>query len=138
MSIRSKYTTKQRNILLDFLKSKPGVHFTAADVYDHFNEQEGSISKATVYRQLERLVEEGILNKYIIDANSPACFEYVGEDSHEYCDVCFHCKCEGCGRLIHLHCDELEEIQVHLYETHNFKLDPLRTVFYGLCDKCRQ
>ncbi len=35
-----------------------------------------------------------------------------------------------------MHCDELEQIQGHLYEEHHFKLNPLRTVFYGICEEC--
>ena len=31
----------------------------------------------------------------------------------------------------------LEELQTHLYAEHSFRLDPTRTVFYGLCDACR-
>ena len=45
-------------------------------------------------------------------------------------------KCEKCGKLIHLHCDELEEIQTHILKEHRFKMDPMRTVFYGLCENC--
>ncbi len=136
MSSHSKYKTKQREILLGYLSTVPGVHITASDVCEYFKKQGASIGQSTVYRQLENLVDEGIINKYIIDGNSPACFEYVGEDSHEDTEVCFHCKCEKCGKLIHLRCDELEAIQGHLYENHKFKLDPVRTVFYGLCDDC--
>lgn len=136
MSTRPKYRTKQREILYDYLKSRPGVHITAADVCDHFRGQGTPIGQSTVYRQLERLVDEGVLNKYIIDAGSPACFEYVEEADHADASVCFHCKCEKCGKLIHLHCDELESIQAHLYEEHRFRLNPMRTVFYGLCEEC--
>ena len=35
---RSKYKTKQREILLDYFKSVPGVHITASDVCDYFKE----------------------------------------------------------------------------------------------------
>ncbi len=136
MNSRSKYKTKQREILLDYLESIPGVHITASDVCEYFKGHGANIGQSTVYRQLESLVDEGIINKYIIDGNSPACFEYVGANSHEDADTCFHCKCEKCGKLIHLHCDELEEIQVHLYEEHRFKMNPMRTVFYGLCEQC--
>ncbi len=137
MATRSKYKTKQREILLDYFKTVPGAHITAGDVCRHLQESGASIAQATVYRQLERLVSEGILNKYIIDSSSPACFEYIGSDSHESPESCFHCKCEKCGKLIHLSCDDLEKIQVHLDEHHRFKLNPMRTVFYGLCDECR-
>ena len=137
MNSRSKYRTKQREILLGYLETVPGVHITAGDVYEYFKSQGAPIGQSTIYRQLESLVDEGIINKYIIDANTPACFEYVGADSHEDAEVCFHCKCEKCGKLIHLHCEELEEIQSHLSQEHGFRLDPIRTVFYGLCDGCR-
>ncbi len=136
MSERPKYKTKQREILLSYLKTVPGIHITAGDVCDYFRDKGAPIAPATVYRQLERLVEEGIVNKYIIDANSPACFEYIGAESHESDSVCFHCKCEKCGKLIHMHCEELEGIASHLYEEHAFRLNPLRTVFYGLCADC--
>ena len=135
-SIRSKYKTKQRAILLEYFESVPGVHFTAADVYEYFKLHGITIGQSTIYRQLESFVDEGIINKYIIDGSSPACFEYIRQDEHVETEICFHCKCEKCGRLIHLHCDELEEIQAHLLAEHHFRLNPMRTVFYGLCKDC--
>lgn len=137
MVSHSRYRTKQREILLGYFENIPGIHVTAADVCEHFRSQGARIGQSTIYRQLESLVDEGLINKYIIDANSPACFEYMGHNVHRSGEVCFHCKCEVCGRLIHLHCDELEEIQAHLFKAHGFKLDPLRTVFYGLCEECK-
>ena len=136
MDQKSKYKTRQRELLIEHLKSLPGTHFTAADICDHFRAENLSIGQSTVYRQLEQLVGEGLINKYIIDANSPACFEYIGAEVHHDGEPCFHCKCEKCGKLIHLHCDELEMIRSHLYQEHQFTLDPLRTVFYGICEAC--
>ena len=133
---RSKYNTKQREVLLEYLKSVSGRHVTAGDVCAYLKEHGTAIGQATVYRRLESLVDEGIVNKYIIDANSPACFEYIDSDSHAEGEICFHCKCVGCGRLLHLHCDELAAIIDHLYDEHSFRLDPKRTVFYGTCEKC--
>ena len=46
-------------------------------------------------------------------------------------------KCERCGALIHLECDELCQIQRHLFAEHGFVLNPLRTVFWGLCAACQ-
>ena len=136
MNNRSKYNTRQRKLLLDYLGSVPGVHITASDVCEYFKEQGASIGQSTIYRHLESLVDEGVINKYIIDANTPACFEYVRPEQHSDHDPCFHCKCEECGELIHLHCDELEDIMVHIRKDHSFRVNPARTVFYGLCDKC--
>ena len=137
MSTKTKYKTKQRETLIAYLEQIPGFHFTAGDICAYFRGQGTPIGQSTVYRQLEQMVDEGLLNKYIIDASSPACFEYIGEHVHQEGECCFHCKCEKCGKLIHLHCEELQEIQAHLQERHQFLLDPLRTVFYGLCESCR-
>ena len=115
-----------------------GKHITAGDVCEHFRQQGEPIGQSTIYRRLEALVDEGIIKKYVIDTTSPACFEYVGQEGHSEDEVCFHCKCEKCGKLIHLECEELVAINSHLYEEHSFKLDPVRTVFYGLCDKCTE
>ena len=119
MSTRLKYKTRQKEMLIDYLSSVEGEHITANDVCEFFKSQGETIGQSTIYRHLESLVDEGIINKYVIDANSPACFEYMGRESHLAGEVCFHCKCEKCGCLIHLHCDELSEIGKHLYNEHD-------------------
>ena len=136
MNSRSKYNTKQRELLLDYFKTVSGVHVTAGDVCEYFRSHGAQIGQSTIYRQLESLVDEGIVSKYIIGGNSPACFEYAGADGCKASGVCFHCKCEKCGKVLHLRDEELADIQSHLTADFHFKLDPMRTVFYGLCEKC--
>lgn len=136
MYIQPKYHTKQREILINYLSAEPGRHFTAGEICEYMKSKGETIGQATVYRRLEKLVDEGILNKYIIDGNGPACFEYIGEERNGSDEVCYHCKCEKCGKLIHLHCDEIREIREHLLREHQFYMDPKRTVFYGLCEEC--
>ncbi len=136
MNPKTKYKTKQREIMIEYLKTVQGVHITAKNVCDYFKEQGATIGQSTVYRQLESLVDEGIINKYIVDGNSPACFEYVDPERHTHNCGCIHCKCEKCGKVIHLGCDEIEELQDHLLTDHRFKLNHVRTVLYGLCEDC--
>lgn len=52
--------------------------------------------------------------------------------------VCYHCKCEKCGKLIHLQCNEVESLKQHMMEHHGFEMDSLRTVFYGICSECKK
>jgi Na/Pi-cotransporter len=94
-----------------------------------------NIGTTTVYRQLERLVDEGCVKKYFMDGSSAAYFEYV---DHADCghEACFHCKCSKCGKLIHLHCHEMEAIQTHIFAHHGFQLDSVKTVLYGVCESC--
>jgi Fur family ferric uptake transcriptional regulator len=134
---KSKYNTKQRDLIIDYIKTIPHSHFTAADICEHFKSLGINIGVSTVYRHLARLVDEGSVKKFTIDSTSSACFEY-GDDCDDEEDICFHCKCVECGKLIHLQCEEIKEISEHLYKVHNFTMIAGRTVFYGLCDECRR
>lgn len=133
---KAQYKTKQLLEIEDFLKENANKHVTVNDIILFFKEQGKNIGKATVYRHLERMVSDGSVHKYMLDAGDSACFEYIeDEDLHP---VCFHCKCEKCGKLIHLECTELSLIGDHLREEHGFDIDHTRTVFYGTCNECRK
>jgi Fur family ferric uptake transcriptional regulator len=136
MGSRGQYKTRQRDEILAALKRLGGGHVTAGDVYAYLCAAGRPIGRATVYRQLERLVDEGIVEKYSGGGRDSACFEYIGRDAHAAGGPCYHLKCERCGRLIHLSCDALAVISDHLLAAHGFTLDSKRTVFYGICEAC--
>ena len=135
---KAPYKTKQMAEILAFLKSVQGTHVTVNDICRYFSEQGISVGTTTVYRQLEKMVREGMVAKYVVDGTSSACFEYTGGQEQEEKTPCYHCKCEKCGKLIHLQCDEVENLRLHMLEHHSFEMDPLRTVFYGVCRECKQ
>lgn len=136
MGNKAQYQTKQRDELLTYLESMSGQHITVNRICEYFKARGKSIGTTTVYRHLEKMVDQGIVTKYVIDAGSPACFEFVGTASHHEDGVCYHCKCEICGKLVHMHCDELPQLQRHIRDHHGFTINPMRTVFYGVCDSC--
>ena len=137
MGSKAPYQTKQMAQLLTYLKTVEGTHVTVADVCSYFKEQGITIGTTTVYRNLEKMVEQGLVAKYNVDGTSSACFEYLGAEEHCHKTVCFHCKCEKCGKLIHLHCEDVVKLRQHLMENHGFQMDSCRTVFYGICADCR-
>lgn len=130
------YRTRAQEELLAYLQATPGVHHTAAELKEHFEAHGTPIGTATIYRQLERFVDEGRIQKYLIGPGESACYAFV--NASPACASHFHCKCEQCGRLIHLDCEELREIQAHLLDHHGFQWNTGKTVFYGLCDQCRK
>lgn len=138
MEPKKRYKTKQYDELLDYISSIPGDHFTVNDLYMHFSESEKPIGVTTIYRLLQRMVDEGIVTKYIVGPNDPACFEFHGEEPERKYDSEYHCKCEVCGKLIHVKCDKIKDIEKHLEEHHGFKVNPHRTVFYGVCENCKE
>ena len=135
MTIKKSYSTRHQEELLNYMKSTAGTHITAGDICMHMRAEGKNIGTATVYRQLEKMVDEGIVNKYIIDEGSSACYEYVDDMKHKSGN-CYHLKCESCGKLIHLGCEEISSLNEHIMEEHGFRVNPRRTVFYGICEDC--
>ncbi len=136
MTTRAKYSTKQKEILLDFFKQNPGVHLSAGDVVAHLKKEGATIGQATIYRNLESLVSDGVIVKYTIEG-SPACFEYISPDEHMGDEGdCYHCKCDKCGKIIHVSCEDVKALQKHFLEEHGFEIDLKRTIFYGVCSDC--
>lgn len=131
-----KYKTKHRQALLQYLQSIKGRHITVSDIRAYFQAKGAPIGTTTLYRQVDELVQAGFLQKYIVDENSAACFEYTGESAAE--SGALHCKCEACGHLSHLACLPFSTVQQHLAEAYGFTLNPGRTVLYGLCAACQQ
>lgn len=136
MSAKGRYRTKHREEILLFAKQMQGKHLTANDVCRYFLEKGEKIGTATVYRQLEYMVQEGVLHKYVLDAGTPACFEYAEQPTRH--EQCVHCKCTSCGKLIHLHCREVAALGGHITQAHGFQLDTARTVLYGTCAECKK
>ncbi len=134
VAVKTAYRTRQQEELLGYLKATPGEHHTVAQIRDHFSFSDRPIGTTTIYRHLERLVDDGSVKKYVLETGDCACYEYVQEAGN--CGAHFHCKCEKCGRLIHLDCDELCGIREHLKGRHGFIWDSGKTVFYGICENC--
>ena len=114
-----------------------GQHVTVQEIREYFKDREIAVGTTTIYRQLEKMVKDGLVEKYVVEGTNSACFEYIGESETSDYESCYHCKCEKCGKLIHLHCEDVVKLEQHLMDSHGFRMDPCRTVFYGLCEECR-
>lgn len=64
---KAQYKTKQMTEILTYLKSVQGHHVTVNDIRRHFQEQGIAVGTTTVYRQLDKMVKEGIVAKYVVD-----------------------------------------------------------------------
>ena len=139
MNIRTPYKSKYREQILAILREKEGGHMTAGQIMDRLRSEGFTIGFATIYRQLDRLVEEGSVNKYMVDTVTGACYEFKGD--HGADPVYVHGKCEKCGKVVHLKRRFVEAAMNSLSEEDGdaeFELDPARTLFYGICGDCRR
>ena len=125
------YQTKQGRVLLDYLRGQGTRHISVQEIASALPEK---IGVATIYRQLDKLTGQGLVQKYVNDG-APACYQYVGEDAKS-CMQHFHLKCLGCGALIHLECEEMGRLSEHILREHGFRTDPTRSALYGTCAEC--
>lgn len=131
----SNYNTKQRDLILEFLKQSGGEHVTADMILEYLAENGTPVAKATVYRYLDLLEKQEMVRKYQTDDRRKACYQYA-EDMTS-CRYHYHLKCISCGRLFHITCHELDHVAEHMLKEHGFLVDESRTVYYGMCASCR-
>ena len=131
----SGYNTKQKENLLTYLIKNKEKHTNVQEISAFLSAEGTPVGVATIYRQLDRLVEQGLVRKYAFDGKTSACYQYIEDE--EKCRSHFHLKCLSCGKLIHLDCEHLAELTQHIENEHGFSIDYLQTVFYGRCSDCK-
>ena len=127
------YMTRQQQAVLKCIESCPGGRATAMDLMQMLRQEGQTVGLSTVYRQLEKLVAQGKVHKLLTEEG--ACYQYCDKTVHR---DCFLLQCEGCGAIFHMDCSHLGELYGPLLESHGFAINPRRTMFYGLCGKCRE
>lgn len=130
------YNTKQRNAILSYIAALSGEKVTAAQIATYFRESETAIGRATIYRHLEKMTEDGDLRRYSADGIPGFCYQYVAQPQN--CPNHLHLQCEICGELEHLNCDMLNDIRDHVFTEHDFKVNAYKTILYGYCLSCME
>jgi Fur family ferric uptake transcriptional regulator len=132
--MRKDYKTSQREILTQFFKSSRNKCFTADEVLKFAVANGLSVGQTTIYRNLEKLSEQGVLIKHTMSSGNSAFYQYIEncDDKNEH----FHFLCTSCGQIECVPCKMLSDAVSHLKTKHNFKFDTRKTVLYGVCAKC--
>ena len=125
---RNEYITKQKDIINDLIKNKK-TEFTIKEIYNDLNKK---IGLTTIYRLVDKLIEEKKLNKTISKDNTTY-YQYLEECNEENH---FYLKCENCGNLEHVDCDCIEDLTNHILKKHKFKLNKDHIIINGICKKC--
>lgn len=128
------YKTRQGELILKALENSPEQHATAEDLLAYLKTQGETIGFATVYRNLDKFVNEGAVLKYSLPDGTSACYQLLQNcsDDHHH----FHVICTGCGKVSHLECNEVDALVAHLSQHHHIAINTQKTVFYGLCENC--
>lgn len=119
--------TIQRSLVLNSVV-KLHNHPTAQEVYDYVHEVYPSIGKATVYRNLNLLADEGKL-KRITAINGPVHFDStLFEHSH--------IECKLCNRVIDVDFPISEELYGSIESCTGYTCIDRSVVLSGICPEC--
>ena len=84
------YKTKPKEYIIEFLKKHKNTSFSVQDVYDDIKESGYDINLATVYRNILKLVDKGMLLKHQASNQKYATYQYV---ESKKCLTHFHFEC---------------------------------------------
>jgi Fur family transcriptional regulator, ferric uptake regulator len=120
--------TRSQERILTLLKTMDQA-ISAQDLYVALREGKHSMGLATVYRSLETLKLEGVVQVRTL-ANGESLYSTVQEDKH-------HLTCLQCGESIAINQCPVHELETQLNHSHQFKIFYHTLEFFGLCQQCQ-
>jgi Fe2+ or Zn2+ uptake regulation protein len=121
--------TPQREVLLRVLSETMG-HPTADDMVQRVRKVLPTVSHATVYRNLQELVREGLIRTLEV-AGTAVQFEVNPDDHH-------HFVCHKCGHVWDVYLSSVDvRINRRRTEVDGFQVDRRDVQLHGVCAGCR-
>ena len=107
-----------------------GSHFDAEELHADLKQQGRDISRATVYRTLDLLVQCGLVRKSSL-GSTHANYEAAHENEHHD-----HLICLNCNKVIEFYRPDLETLQEAICQERQFKPLHHSLQIFGLCADC--
>ncbi|QLE56049.1 Fur family transcriptional regulator [Nostoc sp. TCL26-01] len=125
--MRAIRTRSQERIFSLLQTVKQGI--SAQDIYVELRNRNQNMGLATVYRSLEALKMEGLVQMRTLP-NGEALYSLAQQDKH-------HLTCLQCGASIPIHQCPVHDLEDQLQVTHKFKIFYHTLEFFGLCGQCQ-
>ncbi|WP_013325112.1 Fur family transcriptional regulator [Gloeothece verrucosa] len=101
---------------------------SAQDLYVELRRRKQTIGLATVYRSLEALKLQGVVQVRTLPSGE-SLYSLVQQDQH-------HLTCVHCGQSIPIDECPVHDLEERLEQSHHFKVYYHTLEFFGLCDRC--
>jgi Fur family peroxide stress response transcriptional regulator len=120
--------TPQRMIIFHII-AEDNRHMTADEIYRKARAEYPMLSPATVYRNMERLVEAGLLTHLDLGGTSTR-YDTNLEEHH-------HFVCEKCGMVTDLYLKDFKyELDKEKSTLGNFRIESPELYLHGVCGEC--
>ena len=121
--------SKQKEIILRALEEHK-VHPTADELYKFIHSEYAEIGVATVYRNLNKLAEQGVIKK-IIGLDGSSHFD-------SYTEPHYHFVCSCCGKIYDIPGNIGTDLIAKAEEFTDCKINSMEMTFRGLCRQCEE
>lgn len=105
-------------------------HATADEIYNEIVKEHPTISKTTVYRNLQRLCEKGDIRKREIPGGADR-FDHICSDH-------YHVKCINCGGVFDVDMEYMPNLEKSIKDTQGFVFTGHDVIFKGICPECKK
>lgn len=122
--------SKQREEILNFVKESH-THLIAEEVYLALKANNSTASRGTVYRNLNLLVENGVITK-IPTENGPDKYDYIHEPH-------YHVMCKQCGKVYDFnHKIDLKNLEKAIKVQTEIEEITNHIIVQGICKNCKK
>lgn len=129
LATRGKRMTRERSTIVDAVFAEHD-HFDADQLCQQLNKGPDRVSRSTVYRALDQMVEAGILRSVARQDGRNVYEHDYGYPQHD------HLICRKCGSLTEFHNTDIRELLEPVAAAHGFRMEGHRLEVTGLCNNC--
>tara|TARA_Y100001968_G_C18880592_1_gene491558 strand:+ start:23 stop:454 length:432 start_codon:yes stop_codon:yes gene_type:complete len=122
--------TPQRLAVLKEVSSDNS-HRESEEIYMAMKKKKWNVSRATIYRTLDILVENNFVRKLNLGDGRARYESKTSKDHHD------HLICESCNKIIEFVDQEIEDIQDEIAKDHKFILNRHIHQLFGICFECQ-
>jgi len=127
ISRKPQRNTRQRRVVLEEIR-KLRSHPTAVELYEIARVRVPKISLGTVYRNLEFLAQNGLIQKLEIGREEA---RFDGNPDRHY-----HVRCVGCGQVDDVRDLAADPVSGKVRSVHGYEILSFRLEFTGVCPDC--
>ena len=125
--MKATHYSKQRELIIDFI-SKAKQPLSGDEIFYALKENLNDISRSTIFRNLNFLVEHKIISK-VVTQSGPTRYEIANDN--------LHAICEKCGKNISFELESnVEDILNEVYKKTSIKSSNQGINFIGICTQC--
>ena len=121
--------TSQRRVILEAVLQRDD-HPTADQVYEAVQDRIPQLSRTTVYRTLDKLLELGVIRRVHLTGSTG---RFDGKIRRHH-----HLVCTQCNKIMDIDDENLDQVPVPKRKLQGFEVDDFSVQFTGTCPDCQK